>query len=113
PAILQRADAPAHGIWVDSLDLGKAPIRRPRGQRGSAAPPPPLTFSLGGMPYPHALPLAADGDVAIDLGGQATRFMSMVGIDDTVKSGGSVVFGIWVDGKKVTETEVMHGGATP
>jgi alpha-galactosidase len=112
-ASLQRTDAPEHGVWVDTLDLSKAPIRRPRGQRGSALPPPPLTFSLGGVTYPHALPLASDGDIAIDLGGAATRFMSMVGIDDSVKTGGSVVFGIWVDGKKVVETDVMHGGDAP
>jgi alpha-galactosidase len=109
-AVLQRTDAPEHGVWVDSLDLSKAPIRRPRGQRGSTTPPPPLTFTLGGAAYPHALPLASDGDLAIDLGGGATKFMAMVGIDDSVKTGGSVVFGIWVDGKKVAETGVMHGG---
>src|SRR3954447_219142 len=112
-AMLQRTDAPPHGVWVDSLDLSKVPIRRPRRQRASTPPPPPLTFALGGVTYPHALPLAADGDIAIDLGGHAARFTSMVGIDDTVKTGGSVVFGIWVDGKKVAETEVMRGGGTP
>jgi alpha-galactosidase len=112
-AVLQRADAPEHGVWVDSLDLSRAPIRRPRGQRGSATPAPPLTFALGGITYPHALPLVSDGDIAIDLGGGATRFMSMVGIDESVKSGGSVVFGVWVDGKKVAESGVMHGGDAP
>jgi alpha-galactosidase len=112
-AILQRSEAPEHGVWVDSLDLSKAPIRRPRGQRGSTTPPPPLTFTLGGVAYPHALPLVVDGDLTIDLGGGATRFMSMVGLDDSVKSGGTVVFGIWVDGRKVVETEVMHSGDAP
>jgi alpha-galactosidase len=112
-ALLQRRDAPERGIWVDSLDVSRAPIRRPRGQRGSTAPPPPLTFALGGVTYAHALPLASDGDIAIDLGGAATRFLSMVGIDDSVTSGGSVVFGVWVDGKKVAETPVMHGGDAP
>lgn len=110
---LQRSDAPERGVWVDTLDLSKAPIRRPRGQRGSTTPPAPLKFSLGGVAYPHAVPLMSDGDLTIDLDGAAARFTSMVGVDDSVKSGGSVVFAVWVDGKKVTETPVMRGGDEP
>jgi alpha-galactosidase len=111
---LQKSDAPPNGIWIDSLDLSKAPLRRPRAGRGQPTPPPPLTFILGGVTYPHAVPLQSDGDLTIELGGGATRFMSMVGIDDSVKDGqGSVIFGVWVDGKKVAETGVMHGGEAP
>src|SRR5438105_15585917 len=114
-ATLQKADAPPNGVWLDSLDLSKAPIRRGRGQRGSTAPPPPLVFKLGGVTYPHALPIVSDGDLTVDLGGAATKFMAMVGIDDGAPPAGggppgaapapppvagSVVFGAWVDGKK-------------
>src|ERR1051326_1748523 len=68
PPSLQKADPPAGGIWVDSLDLSKAPIRRPRaggaGQRGGtpaaqtnpAAPPPPppapLVYTVRGRAEP-------------------------------------------------------------
>src|SRR5215510_12487417 len=80
-AALQGSDPPANGIWVDSLDLSNAPIRRGRGQRpstpargalsavegrGSTTPPPPLVYTLGGVTYPHALPLQSDGDLTID-----------------------------------------------
>src|SRR6476661_5281140 len=81
-AALQASDPPANGVWLDSLDLTSAPIRRPRPQRGQTAAPPPLSFRLGGASYVHALPLVSDGDLAIDLGGAATRFTAMVGIDD-------------------------------
>ncbi len=113
---LQKADPPAHAVWVDSLDLSKASIRRPRagrGGRGATPPsgPPPLKFVLGGVEYPHAVPLNADSDLVIDLRGQATRFQSMVGVDDSAGSGrGSVGFGVWVDGRKVADTGVMRGG---
>jgi len=30
PALFRSADAPANAVWVDSLDLSKAAIRRPR-----------------------------------------------------------------------------------
>ena len=113
-AMLQRADPPANGVWIDSLDLTKVPIRRPRQGRGQTAPPPPLTFALGGVTYPHAVPLQSDGDISIDLAGAATRFMAMVGIDDSIKAPqGSVVFGVWLDGKKVADTGIMHGGDAP
>lgn len=111
---LQGTEPPANGIWLDSLDLSKAPLRRPRAGRGQTAPPPPLTFVLGGVTYPHAVPLQSDGDLEIDLGGAATRFMAVVGLDDSVKAPqGSVMFGVWVDGKKVADTGVMHGGDAP
>jgi alpha-galactosidase len=126
PAALQGADPPANGVWVDTLDLSKAPIRRPRPQRGqNAAAPAPLVFRLGGATYAHALPLQSDGDVAIDLGGAATRFVAMVGVEDaappaatappnaTPPPAGSVVFGAWVDGKKVFESDVMKRGDAP
>ena len=123
-AALQGADPPQNGIWVDSLDLANAPIRRGRGQRGQTTPPPPLTFKLGGAAYAHALPLQADGDLTIDLHGAATRFVAMVGVDEVTPQGregapppttpaGSVVFGAWVDGKKLFESDVMHRGDAP
>ena len=113
-ATLRSTDAPPDGLWIDSLDLSKTPIRRPRAGRGQPTPPPPLVFSLGGVTYPHALPLLSDADVTIDLAGAATRFAALVGIDDTVKAPlGSVIFGVWVDGKKVADSGVMHGGDAP
>jgi alpha-galactosidase len=123
-AALSKADPPAYGVWVDSLDLSKLPagvIRRAGRGRGAApgqppstTPPPAPTYALGGVTYPHAVPLASDTDLAIDLKGKAARFMAMVGIDDAVRAGqGSVVFGVWLDGKKVAETGVMKGGDAP
>ncbi|HEX9366652.1 MAG TPA: NPCBM/NEW2 domain-containing protein, partial [Vicinamibacterales bacterium] len=127
PAVLQKADAPPNGIWVDSLDLSKATMRRPRGQRGQTAPPAPLVFRLAGATYAHAVPQTSDGDLTIDLAGSATRLVSMIGIDDGSPSQppaaggpippppppGSVVFGVWVDGKKVFESDVMKRGDAP
>ena len=131
-AVLRRVDAPAGGVWVDSLDLSKLPadaVRRPvtprTGGRGAAAAVPgaptpappapvPLKFLLGGIEYAHALPLQSDNDLYVDLNGQAVAFAAMVGIDDTVRAGqGSVVFGIWVDGKKVADSGLMRGGDAP
>src|SRR3989442_14695202 len=111
---LQGADAPPNGVWVDSLDLSKAMIRRPRAPRGQTTPPAPLVFKLGGVVYQHAVPLQSNADLAIDLDGQAVRFISMVGIDDDRQAGqGSVTFAVWVDGKKAADSGVIKGGDAP
>src|SRR5262249_47233422 len=82
---------------------------------------------LGGATYPHAVPLRSDADMTIDLGGGATRFVSAVGVDDGPPPAapradqplspppppGSVVFGVWVDGKKAFESSVMKRGDAP
>lgn len=120
PTTLQQADPPPHGVWIDSLDLSQAAIRRPRTGRGGrgalppAGPPPPLKFVMQGVAYVHAVPLLADNDLTIDLKGQATRFDSMVGVDDSAGPGrGSVQFGVWVDGKKVADSGLLRGGDAP
>jgi alpha-galactosidase len=119
-AQLSGTDAPANGVWLNSLDMtNKVAIRQPgRGGRGPngapATPPPAPTYSLGGTPYPHTVPTTSDTDFAVDLKGDAVKFSTMVGVDDTAGAGrGSVQFGVWVDGKKVAETPVMKSGDAP
>ena len=100
PDVFRATDAPTNAVWVDGLDLSRAPIRRPRAQRGQP-PPAPLKLNLGGVEYPHGVPLQVNADLVIDLRGGAKRFGSMVGIDDERKNGqGSVTFDVWVDGKQ-------------
>src|SRR6266568_1345722 len=125
-AALQGNDPPANGTWIDKLDLSKVALRsQPRG-RGQTSPP-PMVFRLGSATYAHGVPLHVDADMTVDLGGTATRFMSMVGVDDgppppsaqpgappaAAQPPGSVVFGVWVDGKRVFESDVMKRGDAP
>src|SRR6266542_2763444 len=110
---LRASDAPANAIWLDSLDLSRGAIRRPRGQRGGL-PPGPLKLNLGGVEYPHGVPLLVNGDMVVDLKGSATRFVSMIGIDDERKAGqGTVTFDVWVDGKHVFDSGVVKSGDAP
>jgi len=122
PVLLQQAEAPADGIWLDRLDLSEAPVRRPRRPRTApgqqpAPEPPPIKVSLGGVEYPHGVPIASNrvnDDITVDLKGQAVRFSAVVGIDDLRGEGeGSAVFGIWVDGELAAESGVLRGGDPP
>jgi alpha-galactosidase len=109
---LRAPDAPPNAVWVDSLDLSRATVRRPRGQRGQ--PPAPMKHVLGGAAYAHGVPLAVNADLAIDLNGAASRFVSMVGIDDAAAKGrGTVIFDVWVDGKLAAGSGVMKSGDAP
>jgi alpha-galactosidase len=123
---LRAPTPPANAVFVDSLDMAPVAatvLRRPsRGGgagRGAASaatptPPPAPVYTLGGVVYPHAVPMNADRDLSIDLKGTALRFQSMVGIDSSVAAGrGSVIFGVWVDGKKAGDSGVMKGGDAP
>jgi alpha-galactosidase len=116
--LLREKEAPPDGVWVDSLDLTGVALRAARGRGGRAgeptSPPPAPTYALGGVTYPHAVPLQSDRDLMIDVKGQALRFQSMVGIDDATPAGrGSVIFGVWVDGRKVADSGLMKGGDAP
>ena len=71
------------------------------------------TLTLGGLPYEHGIGTHAESDLVIDLKGKATRFASMVGVDEEITSRGSVVFSVWVDGEKVAGSTIMRVGDEP
>src|SRR5262245_65481361 len=71
-------------------------------------------ITLGGVVYPHGIGTLSINELIVDLKGQATRFVSMVGIDDAVKDGqGSVTVEIWVDNKKAFISSVIKAGGPP
>ena len=116
--LLREKDAPPDGIWLDSLDLTGVPLRAARGRGGRAGepatPPPVPTYALGGVTYPHVVPLQSDRDFAIDIKGQALRFQSMVGIDDAIPAGrGSVILRSVGGRKEGRRLRAHEGGDAP
>ncbi|MCA1596323.1 MAG: NPCBM/NEW2 domain-containing protein, partial [Chloroflexi bacterium] len=108
---LSSAQAPPNAVWVDQLDLTRVMQEYGTAHAGRSVDNNPLT--LGGIVYPHGIGSHATSQLAIDVNGAATRFVSMVGVDDEKKGAGSVTFQVWVDGKKAIETPVMSGGDRP
>jgi alpha-galactosidase len=108
PAELQAANAPADAVWLDTLDLKNVVQGFGAPMAGRSVENHPL--ALNGKVYPHGVGTHAVGCMTVDLHGNAVRFQSAVGVDDDRKGSGSVTFSVWVDGRKMTETPVLHGG---
>jgi alpha-galactosidase len=70
----------------------------------------PLT--LNGVVYQHGVGTHAESEMVVNLKGSAVKFISMVGLDDERTGHGSVVFEVYVDGRKKADSGVMHGGDT-
>jgi alpha-galactosidase len=104
-------------VWLESLDLTKMVQRRgtPRAGKSGAGrgnTPPPL--SLGGVVYEHGIGTLSINELIVALKGQATRFESMIGIDDAAAKGqGSVTYEIWVDNKQKFVSSVIKAGDPP
>ena len=108
PPELHSDQAPADSVWLDSLDLKNAAqdYGTARAQHSVEGGP----IALNGITYPHGVGAHANGEISIHLNGSATRFQAVVGVDDDRTKKGSVTFSVWVDGRKATETSVLHGG---
>jgi alpha-galactosidase len=126
-AVMAAEAAPPNAIWLDSLDLSKmvqrrqtpragATLARARGRgagrgQGRGAAPSPIT--LGGVVYPHGIGTLSINELIVDLEAQATRFVSMVGLDDLASGEASVRVEVWVDNRKRFESGVMRPGDAP
>jgi alpha-galactosidase len=108
---LRREAPPPNSIWLESLDLRQMTQDYGTPHAGRSVDNHPLT--LHGVVYPHGIGTHSTSQFTVDLKGAATRFASLVGVDDERTGEGSVVFQVWVDGKKKADTGVMHGGDPP
>lgn len=120
-AELRGAQPPAHAVWVDALDLSRTLDSRPPKPglaafggypaRGNNPAVPQPAISLDSVTYQHGLGVTSGGELWIDLGGNASRFVSLVGVDDARRTGhGSVTFEVWTDGEKRWDSGVIKAG---
>ena len=110
-AALQGEAMPANAMWLESLDLSF--MEQDYGQPHAKLSIDGHPLKLKGMPFAHGVGTHANSALLIDLKGAATRFMSVVGLDDEVTAQGSVAFEVYVDGKLAASTGVMRPGDAP
>jgi hypothetical protein len=95
---LQWVGTPVNGWGPAEIDMSN----------GEQAARDGSTISLHGVKYAKGLGVHANSVVTYNLGGQYSRFVSDVGIDDEVCTGcGSVVFQVWADGTKLYDSGAM------
>lgn len=67
----------------------------------------PLT--IAGKIYSKGLGGHAPADTGFELSGLCNHFTATVGIDDEMRSAGSVIFEVWGDGKRLYQSAVLTG----
>jgi alpha-galactosidase len=111
-AALKTDAPPANAIWLDSLDISKMSSGYMTAMAGKSIDGAPIT--LAGNVFPHGVGTHAVSEFRVSLHGAATRFASVVGIDDEKNGGvGSVTFTVLVDGKRRAGTPTMRAGDKP
>lgn len=111
PRRARGARASGRGRGQGGRATGRGQGGRATGRGRGAATPSPI--SLGGVVYPHGIGTLSINELTIDLKGQATRFVSMVGLDDLAVGEASVGVEVWVDNRKKFESGVLHPGDAP
>lgn len=95
----------AETTWLDSLDLSVVRQGWGNPQTNKAARGGPL--AIGGKTYERGLGTHAPSTLHLDLAGGSDRLAASVGVDDAADGAGSVVFRVYVDGKKAFDSGVM------
>jgi len=98
-------------VWLSSLDLkrmttGWSVANADRGVGGQA-------LSIGGKQFAQGVGTHASSVFRVNLGGQASRFVARVGVDDSAGSHGSVEFIVAGDGKVLWHSGLLAGGKAP
>ncbi len=113
-SVLKGKDAPAGAVWLDSQDLSLVKLGYGTVGKGkSIGGKKPL--SIAKQIFEHGIGTHAASVVEVELGGEATRFVSAVGVDDMAGPPGvsSVIFQVWVDNVRKATSGLMRCGDEP
>src|SRR5678816_4260092 len=87
----------AETLWLSSLDLNSLTSGwgAPKANLGVVGKP----LSIAGKQFQHGVGTHAPSKWRLDLGGNATRFLAQVGLDDSASGQGSIEFIVYGDEK--------------
>jgi len=105
---LRKSDPPPNAIWLETLDISR--MSQEWGAAKAAKSLEDKPISVAGLAFKHGVGTHAVSEMEIDLGGSATGFASVVGLDDETNGRGSVVFQVWADGRKVADSGLLRSG---
>ncbi|MFA6451231.1 MAG: NPCBM/NEW2 domain-containing protein, partial [bacterium] len=110
-ALLRKSAAPPNGFWLDQIDASA--LKQTVGINNPGRTNEGFPIMLRGATFQHGLSLRGGGVIALDLKGDAEKFMALVGADDARMGKGAISFQVWVDGKSVVVTPFFKGGDKP
>jgi len=102
---------PADAVWIESLDLKT--VTQGYGEPRAALSVNSHPIMLGGTMHTHGLGTHAESTFTIDLKGAAKTFRATVGVDDETEGRGSVIFQVYVDGKRAFQSPTLKGRDAP
>ncbi len=112
----QASDANAANVYISDLTWISATNGwngAPKLDKANGDPGVPLNpITLHGTVYPKGIGCHAPSVITYNLGGNYTEFVSYIGIDDEVVSGGSVDFQVWVDNVQVYDSGILTHDST-
>jgi alpha-galactosidase len=109
---IRAPQVPPGTMPLDEIGVEHVSQRRGTPRAGRSIRDKPIM--LGGIEYPRGIGTRSISELVIDLKGNATRFVSMVGIDDELRGGvGSVTFEVWADDTRVAASGLMRAGDAP
>lgn len=109
-----RADVPVGEVYVSDLPWlaqsnGWGPIERDM-SNGEAGAGDGRPLTVNGVVYDKGIGMHATGGLSVELGGNCSRFLADVGLDDEVTTGvGTVRFEVYGDGDLLAQTGVLTG----
>ena len=97
----------AESVWVSSLEIrkGEQSYSTPRANRSATR----SQISIRDRKFDYGVGAHAVSDICIDLKGAAQSFSAWVGVDDSAKGGGNVIFEVIGDGKTLWTSGPMTG----
>jgi hypothetical protein len=94
-------------MWTSAYN-GWGPVEKDK-SNGEQAAGDGKVIALNNVTYSKGLGVHAASYIRYNLSANYTRFISDIGIDDEVGSGGSVIFEVYVDGARIYDSGVMTG----
>ena len=111
PSFFASKTAPAGAIWMETLEVENITQGYGEAKAGLSVDGRPLTVQK--VVYPHGIGSRARAQAIIDLKGNATRFVTLLGLDDAVGNSGTIALRLTVDGVVKYDSGVVRGGEAP
>lgn len=105
---LRSPNAPPGAIWLETLELKN--MAQGWGEPGRAESVGDNPLTVKGQVFAHGVGTHAQAVLSVDLKGSATRFATMLGVDDETRGLGSISMRVLVDGQLKYQSATVRGG---